>query len=156
VECADQGYPYFATLSQRWLIHYGWLPRVECYRLIRLPGLQGKAQARAAERNGLINRSRSYFGLSRASIRGQRSPILPPRASRTPRSGRALQLFIRQFQSFNSRKLSFRRGMYPETHIRSLWMMAQRARVASTVVFRSSGGLEAPGSVQAPHTCLSL
>src|SRR5829696_6020179 len=40
-----------------------------------------------AERNCLINRSRSYFGVPRASIRGQTSPILPPRASRTPRSG---------------------------------------------------------------------
>src|SRR5215204_692932 len=38
-------------------------------------------------RNCLINRSRSYFGVPRASIRGQTSPILPPRASRTPRSG---------------------------------------------------------------------
>src|SRR5215207_6633625 len=38
-------------------------------------------------RNCLINRSRYYFGVPRASIRGQTSPILPPRASRTPRSG---------------------------------------------------------------------
>src|SRR5215203_5604052 len=40
-----------------------------------------------SSRNCLINRSRSYFGVPRASIRGQTSPILPPRASRTPRSG---------------------------------------------------------------------
>src|SRR5215203_7493013 len=40
-----------------------------------------------SSRNCLINRSRSYFGVPRASRRGQTSPILPPRASRTPRSG---------------------------------------------------------------------
>src|SRR5215203_7570629 len=40
-----------------------------------------------SSRNCLINRSRSYFGVPRASIRGQTSPILPPRASRTPQSG---------------------------------------------------------------------
>src|SRR5215204_6238913 len=60
-----------------------------------------------AERNCLINRSRSYFGVPRASIRGKQAPFCPL-APAVHHAREALQLFIRQFQKGDSRKPTYR------------------------------------------------